>query len=690
MKSKKIKSIKKFTLDIEREPFDIDSDFSFNPITKEDRNTIIEFLEKKYNTKDSIHLAYVGTKSYYSSKSALRDIGSVLEIPPSETFGMTKFYNDEISIEDNVRRNEKIRSYFEKYPKVKEILPKFIGMVSNYGVHAGGIIISDKKYPLNEYCALQKTNENSVVATMFDKDELQNQLGFVKLDILQVTALSQIAYVKYLTGEEDKIYEDYKVDPEVIREIVKRGHNKNIFQFESDLGKRCFMDFPMSTIDDLSNASGLIRVLGTEAGRQVYNVYKTNVNKFFSGEEEYWKRFLREEVIDDNNYKICEEVLEKTYGILIYQEQLSSLVEKFSNGKLTFSDGNNARRRLEKLIKKHGLMDNIRDTKSLKLWHEDIMEILNKYLIPYIGEKELDQDGRDFINFKLKDGKLVVPKKGILRWFIVSGTYLFSKVHDIAYSITSYNQMYQKYHYPQQFWCSALYCDDKKNIYNYYSSLKAEGQVDLLPPDINKSDYNFSIEGDKYIRYGLSAIMSLDKAAQAIIMERKSGNFKNFNDFLIRMDQFRVINKKAVENLIFANAFSEFGKPEDLYNEYYLFRKEEPEENLKFSESGNVSREFDVLGVNLSFVSEFMKDAKKYSPIASIPNAGSRQCCFVVKKIKNKKTKTNKNYLFMSVQDLNDLSQHNIFVWDENAQFKVNSRYIATLFKKNDFVSVRV
>lgn len=690
MKTIKIKSIEKFTEDIEREPFDIDSDFSFNPITKQDKNTIISYLQKKYNTRDSIHVAYVGNKNFYSAKSALRDVGSALEVPPSETFGITKFYNDDISVEDNIRRNEKIRAFFEKYPKVKDIFPKFLGTISNFSVHAGGVIISDKKYPLNEYCALQKTQEDSVVATMFDKDELQNQLGFVKLDILQVTSLSQVAYVKFLVGEQDKLYEDYEVNPEVIREVVKRGHNKNIFQFESDLGKRCFTDFPMSTIDDLSNASGLIRVLGSDAGRQVYNSYKVNVNKFFSGKEDFWKIGLRDEVVDDENYEICEEVLRTTYGILIYQEQLSTLVEKFSRGKLTFSDGNNARRKLEKLIKKHGIMDNIKDVKSLKEWHSDIMSILNQYLLPYIGESEIDKDGKDFIEFKLRDGKLPVPKKGILKWFIVSGTYLFSRVHDIAYSITSYNQMYQKYYYPQQFWCAALFCDDKKNIYNYYTSMRAEGQIDLLPPHIEKSDYDFTCEDETFVRYGLSAIMGLDKAAEAIILERKNGKFKSFDDFLSRTDQYKVVNKKTIENLIFANAFVDFGTPEELYNQYYIFRGEQSDEELKFTDSANVSREFEVLGVNLSFKTAAMENASKYSSIESIPNFGNRQCCFVVKKIKNKKTEAGKSYLFLSVQCMNKLSMHSIFVWDENANFKVNNMYIANLFKKNDFVSVRI
>ena len=688
MKSLKIKSIQKFTEDIERDVFDIDSDFSFNPITKKDKNTIVSYLQKKYNSHDAIHVAYVGNKNYYSAKSALRDIGSTFDIPPSETFAITKFYNDELSVDENIKRNDKVRQYFEKYPKVKDIFPKFIGTISNYSVHAGGVIISDKKYPLNDFCALQRTSDESVVATMFDKDELQNNLGFVKLDLLQVTALSQVAYVKYLLGEEDKLYEDYPIEENVIREVTKRGWNKNIFQFESDLGKRCFNDFAMSNIEDISNASGLIRVLGTEGGRNVYNNYKVNVSKYFAGDTEYWVKQLEKEVVEERNFEICKDVLRTTYGILIYQEQLSRLVEKFSNGKLNFSDGNQARKKLEKLIKSHGLLDNIRDQKSLKAWHTDMMDILNKYLLPYIGDSELDQDGIDFVNFKLRDGKLPVPKAGILKWFIVSGTYLFSRVHDIAYSITSYNQMYQKYYHTQQFWCSAFYCDDKKNIYKYYTSMKAESDIEMAPPNVNLSGYNFECEGEKTIRYGLSAVMGLDKAAEAIILERKKGKFESFKDFLDRCDSYRAVNKKAVENLIFANAFSDFGTPEENYKQYCEFREEEFDSSLKFNEEGNVSREFEVLGINISFKTKAMENAKNFSPISAIPNFGTRQCCVVVKKVKNKVTKNGKNYLFLQVQCMNSDSMHNLFCWTATREFKPNSMYIMNLTKKNDFISV--
>lgn len=684
-----IRKIDRFTESIERDVFDIDSDFSFNPITKKDRNTIIEYLEKKYNAHDSIHVAYVGTKSYYSAKSALRDIASVFDIPASETFGMTKFYNDENSVDENIRRHEKIKNYFEKYPEIKEILPKILGTISNFGVHAGGVIISDKKYPLNEYCALQKTKENSVVATMFDKDELQNYMGFVKLDILQVTALSQIAYVKHLVGDKN-IYQDYEIDEEVIHEISTKKKNKNIFQFESDLGKRCFSDFPMKTIDDISNASGLIRILGTTAGREVYETYKKNVNAFFKGDTEFWKRELRKEVIDDRNYLICLDVLEKTYGVMIYQEQLARLIEGFSQGKLNFSDGNWARKGLEKMIKKYGLVDNIKNKKVLAEWHKDIMAILNKYVLPYIGEKELDEKSKAFIDFKFDaKGKLIIPDKGILKWFIVSGTYLFSRVHDIAYSITSYNQMYQKYHYPQQFWTAAFYCDDKKKIYNYYSAMKSESNIVMLPPDINRSGYNFECEGTTAIRYGLSAILNLDKAAYAIVTERKKGKFTSFDDFLNRMDLYKTINKKVVESLIYVNAFSEFGKPEELYSQYYDFREEDKNDRLKFSEKTLVANEFELLGINISFRTAEMDQAKNYYPISEIQENARRNCCFVVKKVTQKKTKNGKDYLLVAVQCLNKETTHNLFCWNANESLKPNVMYIGEISKSNDFLNLR-
>lgn len=682
----KIKSISFFTEKVEREVFDIDSDFSFNPITGEDKNTIIRWLEKKFNSRDSIHVAYVGNKNIYSSKSAIRDVASVFEVPSSETFACTKLYDDDMTPEENVKRNAKIREYFEKYPQVLEFFPKLIGTISNFSIHAGGVIISDKKYPLNEYCALQKTREDSGVATMFDKDELQKSMGFVKLDILQVTALSQVAYVKHLVGDEN-LYEDYPYEEEVIKTVTSRGWHKNIFQFESDLGKRCFAELPMATIDDISNASGIIRILGTQGGRNAYATYRDNATKFFAGDTRVWSNRLRLEVKNSENFQICKQVLEKTYGVMIYQEQLSKLVELLSRGQRTFSDGNQCRKKLEGLVKKYGLVDNITSRKTLKDWHTDIMAILNQYLIPFIQD-ELDDSCKSFINFEMRDNSIVIPQTGIMNWFIVSGTYLFSRVHDIAYSILSYNQMYQKYYYPREFWTSALFCNGKTSIYGFYSAMRQEGQVTLLPPSVNLSGVRFQPEGENSIRYGLSDIMGMDKAGEAIVMEREeSGLFKNFEDFLDRMSHYQVFNKKTVENMIFSNALAEFGEMPALMDQYYARRKET--HSYDFNANKNVKREFEVLNVNLSFKSKASQEAQRYSPVSTLSDGAIRQCCIVVKKITPKKTKNGKDYTLLSAQCLNKETTHNIFVWDDSLKFEKNSSYVVTLQRRGDFISVK-
>jgi DNA polymerase III alpha subunit len=143
------------------------------------------------------HVAFVGTRTIYSIKSALRDVGRTFEIPPSEIFAVTKEIDESISLEENLKKSKLLKSFVEKYLEAFKIASQITGVTSNFGVHAGGVVISDVHYPLNKTLPLHRAN-NETPATIFDKDEIQDFVGLVKYDLLGVNALSQIAYTKYL------------------------------------------------------------------------------------------------------------------------------------------------------------------------------------------------------------------------------------------------------------------------------------------------------------------------------------------------------------------------------------------------------------------------------------------------------------------------------------------------------------
>ena len=657
---------------------DADIDFSNNPLTNKGRDYILQHLSKKYNRDGNIHFALVGVRTIYSIKSALRDIARTYNIPPTETFAVTKEIDDNYSIEENIKRSKVFSEYNRNYPEAVKIASQIVGVTSNFGVHAGGVVISGEDYPLQKYVPLQRSH-SGIPATLYDKDELQDVCGFIKYDLLGVTALSQVLYVKYLLDDK-KYYEDYKVNLEPFS-ICKKGHHKNIFQFESPLGKRSFTDLKMESIYDLSNASGMIRQMGTEGGRAMYEKYKILSNS----QEAEWISSLRSEISEDL-FQTIYPILKPTYGVLIYQEQLSSMIQKISKEKYSFGDGNSVRKKLSKFVGKHGLVDSLQGKPELlRAWHTDMIDILSKYLIPFLSEEDIGEIGKKFINFELdKRGFLPLPEKGILNWFIIGSTYLFSVIHSVAYSFVSYNQLYQKYYHPTEFWLGALNTGSKDDVNNYVSSAISESKIDFLKPDVNKSHLFFIKESELVIRYGLSYITGMDKAADEIVKERDNGEYTSFQNFLSRMKGKRVVNKKVIENLIFSNAFDE--DPKDCYEQYCSIKGES--NTLRWTKKDLLNREREAINCNISYSSIDKQDIINTISIDSIEDGNFGQCAFTVVSKKSAKTKkAGKPYKILSVIDLNNGNKCSIFLWDISVNFEDGLSYKAKIKKNGDFYS---
>lgn len=666
---------------------DIDNDLQSLPTQNFDaREFVISYLAQKYGND---HIAYIANKLIYKPKSAIIAVAGVYDIPSQETFKCTKMIKDDISLEANIRRYKEVKDFFTKYPELRKIIPQIIGSTSSLGTHAGGVIISDKRFPLKENVGLQKQSDG-LNATCWTKDEVA-QLGYIKYDLLGLKAAAQIHLCKQLTGTDP-----YKLYPfnlqEVFQNTILKGNNSNIFQFETNLGKKCFTDLLPMSIDDLSNASGLIRVLGSEEGRKMYDTYKSNVEDIQKGGNA-WEQKLFDEVPIEETYEICKGVLEKTYGILIYQEQLCELVRDLSKGEKTFVDGNNVRKMLGKLLKNHGYLQDLQGNKeSLKKWHDDFMKVFDNYFKPYLPKELLTQDDINFLTFKLdKDDKLKVPEQGIVNWLVMCSVYIFSRLHSIAYSINSYEQLYQKYYHPNEFWLSVLICDYNKaeDIQEDIAAIRAETNIEVLPPDINKSDFLFKSEGNN-IRFGLGSIMALGKSAQAIIEIRKNGEFKSIEDFLTRTKGFRSITSKTIKNLLFCGAFAsitdipkaiEFLEKNKI--KQIVFEEEEKQINITWLSS----IEYKLIGCNLTYLDPIMKKAKQFTPLHML---GEDLPTFMaVKIVKNmaKTTARGKDYIMNVVTDLNSNKNFNVFNWDKK-EFNEGECTVIKVQMKNNFISL--
>ena len=677
-----------------REPPDIDSDFF-------DREAIINYLIKKYGQN---HVAMVGTVTTYSPKNAIQDIGTVFEIPSSETTAITKIYNSELSIEENIQNVHSIKVFFQKYPQIKELIPKFVNTIRSFGIHAGGVILTDKKYPINKYFALQRTQEDSKIATFWTKEEVE-KMGGIKMDILGLNCCGQIHKVKEMVG-----LDPYKLHPQeeiVYKEIVTKNKHKNIFQFDSNIGAMAFSQIVPMNIHDLSAASGIIRITGTEEGRKAYNSFRENIHAFQSGDTNIVKKKIYNEVVEPYNRQVCIKILSETYGVLIYQEQLIKLVQFLSKGRKTFQDGNRLRKALDKKIfGKYGTVDKLQGNKDiLKKWHTDIMALFEEYLLPYIGKDGWESNDpiiQDFLNFRLdENNRLPIPEKGILNWFIVSSAYLFSVIHAKAYSLMGYEQMYQKYYYPKEFWLCALNLGKKEQVNEYILAARSESNIKFLPPNYKNSESLFSFEGaNKDIRYGLSFIKGCDKAVDDIILERKNKPFENLKDFCSRMYYYSSMKKNVWENLFFAGVFFEESIHDDevfradyVENIIHTLKQEawvDLTEYIEKTEDFFAKKEFEMLNTNITFIHPMLQDAHLYNRLDSIVENTSGTCMLKIESVKEKKSKNGNVYKHLKVTCMNSFITDYLFCFDLTVNFKKGEIYILPIVNNNGFISIDI
>ena len=649
------------------------------------RDEIINYLIDKYGSR---YVAYVGIRSEYSAKSAIRDLGTVHMVPSKESIMCTKTYNPAQTVDENIKTKPESAKYFKNYPDLKKAVGRLDGIISSLGIHAGGVVISHEDYPMDKFCALQRPGDDGRVATLWDKNELE-KIGLIKYDILGVSSAAQVHKTMRMIGHDP--YVDPPEEEEVFQDVILANKNKNIFQFETTLGYRAFDDFKPMSIMELAAASAVLRVLGTNEGRDLYDVYRDNVTEYQMGNFDYWKERLRDEILSDKNYKIAEKVLRQSYGVLIFQEQLAELAHKLSDGKLSFGQGDVFRRKLEDYGKKHGkLNDHHGDIKGQKKWHKGFMDILNEYIIPYLGEDIKYPGVQDFINAKVNnEGNIVTPRKGIISWLLSSASYLFNKSHAIAYSINTYNMMWLKHHYTLEFWTASLQLeeDNLDKIRNYVTAIKAETDIKVLPPSINESDLSFSMnKKSNEIRYGLRAVKGLGKSAQAIIHERnENGMFKSAKDFVTRLKGTPANNKKVIQNLLSVGAFDDFGDVEDVYNDFVDEGKD-----LNPIEVNVVDRaivEAKLLGVNISFIHPIAERAGMYMPIPDVEDGTQEVVAVKVMKIMDKVTKNNKPYKMLKVECLNSGSIVNLFDWQNRKD--IDTDYlIARVKRQNNFYTL--
>ncbi|MCX7956105.1 MAG: DNA polymerase III subunit alpha, partial [Patescibacteria group bacterium] len=507
-------------------PPDIDIDFADIR-----RDEVLSYVTKKYGEDKVAQIITFGTME---ARLAVRDVARALGFSYSQGDRIAKMIplgkqGFPMTIAGALEESSQLKFAYQTEPDVKKVLDiakKLEGLPRHSSVHAAGVVISDK--PLTEYVPLQRDNKEGKIITQYDMycldlNAVSNQkaVGLLKVDFLGLRNLTIIEealkYVEKNSGKKIDIHH-VPLNDKKTYELIASGNTIGVFQLESGGMRKLAKDLKPTKISDISAMVALYRPGPMDL-----------IPSFLEGKKNPKKiKYLHPDL---------KPILEETYGVLVYQEQVMEIAHKLAG--YNMSEADNLRMAMGKKKK----------------------ELMKK-------EKE------KFLKGCLKNGYKKSMIESLWNFMEKFASYGFNKPHSASYALIAYWTAYIKANFPVEF-MTALLSAELQGVAGPQREIKMSQAIEecnrmgikVLPPDINKSYLNFTIEGDS-IRFGLSAIKNVGEAAiDSILSARKDGEFSSFKDFLYRVD-LRKVNKKTVESLIKAGAFSKFANKSTLMTNY--------------------------------------------------------------------------------------------------------------------------
>jgi DNA polymerase-3 subunit alpha len=483
---------------------DIDIDFD-----GERRDEVIDYIRNKYGEENTAQIVTFGRMK---AKLAIRDIGRVLEIPLSDVNKLAKMIPDgpKVELKSEIDGSIDLQKELKHVPETKRLINFALKLENNIrhtGVHAAGVVIAPKK--LTEFMPLYKAKED--IVTQFEKDEVE-EIGLLKMDILGLKTLTIIENalkaIKEVEGKEIDL-DNIPLDDELTFKVFQEGDTDGIFQFESSGMRDYLRRSRPDKITDIIALNALYRPGPLGSGMA----------------EVYVKRKLGKEKVE-YLFPELQEILEDTYGIIIYQEQVMRISVKLAGFAMSKAD------EMRKIMGK-------------KLTHK----------LPPVKKA--------FLEGGIKKGFNKKKLEQLFGQMETFAEYGFNKSHATAYAFLAYQTAYLKAHYPVYFMMANLSSEADKTttsskVIQYISEAKKMG-IDILPPDINKSSEYFRVESRTAIRFGLKGLKNVGAAAIHSILHARElgGAFKDYSDFITRIDLTKV-NKAVLESLIKSGALSCF------------------------------------------------------------------------------------------------------------------------------------
>ena len=487
---------------------DIDIDFCY-----EGRGRVIEYVRQKYGTDSVGQIITFGTML---ARQALRDVGRVQGFTPQETDKLAKLIPSgpgfALTAAEATKKVKELADLYKSDPRTKKLLDetaRIEGLKRHTSVHAAGVVIAPG--PLEEFVPVCRDTRNgeSSVMTQYDMVALE-QVGMLKMDFLGLRTLTVIHDAMAMIAEHHDVQVDWdglgRDDPDVF-EMLATGGTSGVFQFESALATEKLRAMRCDRFGDLVAVNALIRPGPLDAG--MTDVY-----------------IRRKRGLEPVTYPTEElaELLEPTYGIITYQEQVMRAANLLAGFTLAEAD------------------------------------VLRKA----VGKKDAELTNKVLGDFKARAVERGLPSPRateiaeLIRTF---GRYGFNKAHAVAYAVISYRTAWLRAHYPAEFMAALLSSNIDKvdKVVSYIATARTMG-LDILPPSVTESGYKFTVGGEGQVRFGLGAIKGIGESAIRSILEaQRSGPFESLFDFCQRID-LRLNNKRVLECLIAAGALDGFGE----------------------------------------------------------------------------------------------------------------------------------
>ncbi|GFI11564.1 DNA polymerase III subunit alpha [Lachnospiraceae bacterium] len=519
---------------------DIDIDFCY-----ERRQEVIDYVVRKYG-KDRV--AQIVTFGTMAARGVIRDVGRVMDLPYAFVDSIAKMIPAEpgrtVTLKDALKMNPEFRDSYEKDPQVHELVDmsmRLEGLPRHTSMHAAGVVICQKA--ADEYVPLSRATDGSIT-TQFTMTTLE-ELGLLKMDFLGLRTLTVIQDAARLAEKSAHIHlnmDEINYDDKAVFASIGSGKTDGIFQLES-AGMKSFMkELKPKNLEDVIAGIALYR----------------------PGPMDFIPQYIRGKDHPETITYDCpelEEILEPTYGCIVYQEQVMQIVQRLAGYTLGRSDL--VRRAMSK--KKASVMEKERQNFVYGNPEEGVPGCISKGIPEKTAHKIFDEM-TDFAK------------------------YAFNKSHAVVYAVVAYQTAYLKYYYPVEFMAALMTsCIENPGKVSEYILTCRQMDIPILPPDINEGEAAFSISS-KSIRYGLSAIKSIGRpVVECIVAERKLGGaFKSLTDFIERMSG-KEVNKKTLENLIKAGALDSLGGNRQQYMMAYAGIMESVAQSRKNTMTGQMS-----------------------------------------------------------------------------------------------------